>query len=51
MLKIVYSRGVGGQKWAKFCLRNFWTTPNPLGRRSFAMVQNTGSSKNYVDKI
>ena len=27
MLKNVYVRGVGGQKWAKFCLRSFWTTP------------------------
>ena len=28
MLKNVYVRGVGGQKWAKFCLRSFWMTPN-----------------------
>ena len=27
MLKNVYVRGVGGQIWAKFCLRSFWTTP------------------------
>ena len=42
MLKNVYSRGVGGQKRAKFSLRSFWTTPykqNFLAVSKFARVR------------